>query len=138
MEVMMGFLDDVMKIAGSPLGGANQGGLIEHVLGLINNPGTGGLGGLIDQFKSKGLSDAVSSWISTGENKPVSGEQIQYALGADTIQKIAQKLGITDSEAAKSLATLLPQVIDKLTPNGSVPEGSLLEKGLSMLKQKIL
>lgn len=134
----MGFLDNVMKAVGSQLDGTNQGGMMEQVLGLINNPETGGLGGLIDQFKNKGLGDAISSWISTGENQPVSGEQITNTLGTDTIQKIAQQLGIPDTEVSRNLAALIPQVIDKLTPDGTVPEGSLLEQGLGILKQKFL
>lgn len=55
-----------------------------------------------------------------------------------TIQKISQKLGISDTEASKNLAALIPQVIDRLTPEGTVPEGGLLEQGLSILKQKFL
>ncbi len=132
----MGFLNDMMKAVGSQLGGTSQGGMMEQVLGLINNPETGGLGGLIDKFKNKGLGDAISSWISTGENQPVSGEQITNTLGTDTIQKIAEKLGIPDTEVSSNLAALIPQVIDKLTPDGTVPEGGLLEQGLGMLKQK--
>jgi uncharacterized protein YidB (DUF937 family) len=138
MEAVMGFLDDMMKSVGSQLGGTSPGGLMEQVLGLISNPEAGGLGGLIDTFKNKGLGEAISSWIGTGENQPVSGEQITNALGTDTIQKIAHKLGISETEVSRNLAALLPQVIDKLTPNGTVPEGGLLEQGLSLLKQKFL
>ena len=60
------------------------------------------------------------------------------ALGTDTIQKVAQKLGIPETEVSRNLAALPPQVIDKLTPNGTVPEGGLLEQGLSLLKRKFL
>ena len=135
----MGFLDEITKVVGDKfLGGASQGGLMELVLGLINNPQTGGLGGLVEMFKSKGLGDAVSSWISTGENQPVSNDQITSALGSNTIQEIAQKLGISGTDASNGLAALLPQLIDKLTPDGSIPEGDLLEQGLSILKQKLL
>jgi uncharacterized protein YidB (DUF937 family) len=135
----MGFLDEITKVVGDKfLGGASQGGLMELVLGLINNPQTGGLGGLVEMFKSKGLGDAVSSWISTGENQPVSNDQITSALGSNTIQEISQKLGISGTDASNGLAALLPQVIDKLTPDGSIPEGDLLEQGLSILKQKLL
>ena len=134
----MGFLDDIVKAgAGKLLGGAAQGGLMEQVLGLINNSETGGLAGLVETFKSKGLGDAISSWIGTGENNPVSGEQIANTLGSDKIQEIAGKLGISGSEASSGLAALLPQVIDKLTPDGKVPEGGLLEQGLNILKQKL-
>jgi uncharacterized protein YidB (DUF937 family) len=135
----MGFLDEITKVVGSKLGGGEgQSGLMEHVLGLVNNPETGGLQGLIQTFTNKGLGDAVSSWIGTGENQPVSGEQIAGALGNDKIQEIAQKLGISGTEASSGLAALLPQIIDKLTPDGKVPEGRLLQQGMSILKQKLL
>ena len=134
----MGFLDDMMNPVGSPLGGPSPDGLMEQVLGLIDNPETGGLDGLIDTFKNKGLGDAISSWISTGENQPVSGEQIAHALGTETIRKIAASLGVSDEEISRQLAALIPQVIDRLTPDGSVPKGGLLERGLHLLKQKFL
>ena len=135
----MGFLDDVVKAgAGKLLGGSGQGGLMEQVLGLINNSETGGLAGLVETFKSKGLGDAMSSWIGTGENQPVSGEAIANTIGSDKIQEIASKLGISGSEASAGLAALLPQVIDKLTPDGKLPEGGVLEQGLNILKQKLL
>jgi uncharacterized protein YidB (DUF937 family) len=135
----MGFLDDVVKAgAGKLLGGSGQGGLMEQVLGLINNSETGGLAGLVETFKSKGLGDVMSSWIGTGENQPVSGEAIANTIGSDKIQEIAGKLGISGSEASAGLAALLPQVIDKLTPEGKLPEGGVLEQGLNILKQKLL
>lgn len=135
----MGFLDEITKVVGSQLlGGASQGSLMEQVLGLINNPQTGGLAGLVEMFKSKGLGDAAASWISTGENQPASGDQMASAFGSDKIQEIAQKLGISGTETSSGLAALLPQLIDKLTPDGSIPEGDLLEQGLNLLKQKLL
>ena len=135
----MGLFDEITKVVGSKLlGGSAQGGLMEQVLGLINNSETGGLAGLVETFKSKGLGDAISSWIGAGENQPVSGEAITNAFGSDKIQEIAGKLGISGSEASNSLAAILPQVIDKLTPDGSIPEGGLLEQGLNILKQKLL
>jgi uncharacterized protein YidB (DUF937 family) len=136
----MGLLDEAMKMAGGALLGGKeqgQGGLMESVLGLLNNPETGGLAGLIETFKGKGLGDAVSSWISTGENQPVSGDQIQNVLGSGQIQQIAEKLGVSTTEASGGLASLLPMVIDKLTPQGTLPEGGLLEQGLGMLMQKL-
>jgi len=80
----------------------------------------------------------MSSWISTGENQPVSGDQIQHALGSDLIQQIAQKLGGSKSEVSGNLANLLPDIIDKLTPTGKLPEGDQLSQGLEMLKKSFL
>ncbi len=136
----MGLLDGVAKgLLGKVLGGStSQNPLMDIVLGLISNPETGGLQGLIQTFKEKGLGDAMSSWISTGENQSVSGDQIQHALGGNFIQQIAQQLGSSKSEVAGSLANLFPDIIDKLTPTGKLPEGNQLSQGLEMLKKSFL
>ena len=136
----MGILDEMAKgLLGKVLrGGSSQNPLMDIVLGLITNPQTGGLQGLIQTFKEKGLGDAVSSWVSTGENQPVSGDQIQHALGGNFIQQIAEQLGSSKSEVSGSLSNLLPQIIDKLTPSGTLPEGDALNQGLNRLKKDLL
>ena len=134
----MGILDGIMKeVGGKIFGGEAPGGLLEQVLGLINNSQTGGLSGLVEQFTSKGMGGLVSSWIGPGENQPVSGEQIAQTFGNDKIQEIAQKLGISEADASGGLAALLPQMIDKLTPEGKLPEGGLLDQGLTFLKKSL-
>ncbi len=136
----MGLLDGVAKGLLSKVlgGGSSQNPLMDIVLGLITNPQSGGLQGLIQTFKEKGLGDAMSSWISTGENQPVSGDQIQQALGGGFIQQIAQQLGSSKSEVSGGLANLLPDIIDKLTPTGALPEGDQLLQGLEALKKNFL
>ena len=136
----MGILDEMAKgLIGKVLGGgSSQNPLMNIVLGLITNPQTGGLQGLIQTFKEKGLGDAVSSWISTGENQPVSGDQIQHAMGGHFIQQIAEQLGSSKSEVSGSLANFLPDIIDQLTPTGKLPEGDQLSQGLEMLKKSFL
>lgn len=134
----MGLLDEITKAVGGEIaGGGNQEGLMDQVLGLINNPGTGGLTGLVEKFNNQGLGDAMSSWISTGENQSVSGSQMEQAFGSNAILDIAQKLGVSGSDVTSGLAALLPKVIDGLTPEGKVPEGGLLDQGLNLLKQKL-
>ena len=136
----MGILGEMAKgLLGKALGGgSSQNPLMDIVLGLITNPQSGGLQGLIQTFKEKGLGDAMSSWISTGENQPVSGDQIQHALGGNFIQQIAEQLGSSKSEVSGSLSNLLPQIIDKLTPSGTLPEGDALNQGLNRLKKDLL
>jgi uncharacterized protein YidB (DUF937 family) len=133
----MGLFDSILGQVGDAISGgtgSEHGGLMEAVTGLINNPETGGLNGLIDSFREKGMGDSIASWIGTGQNLPISGEQIQSVLGNEQVQAIAQKLGISTGDASSGLASILPQLIDRLTPNGEVPEGGLLEQGLAMLK----
>ena len=112
-----------------------QSGLLSSIMDLINQHG--GLPGLLQKFQDSGLQAQVPSWIGTGANAPVSGEQVQGALGADVISQIAAKLGLAPEAASGGLAALLPQLIDHLTPNGQVPEGNdLMAQGLNLLKGK--
>ncbi len=128
----MGLLDTVIGALaqGGAGGGGGQADLLRVVVGMLGNdaPG-GGLGGLISKFQQGGLGDVVASWVSTGQNLPVSADQVHQALGSDTIASIAQQLGISHGDAAGQLAQMLPQVIDRLTPNGQVPAGGLGDVG---------
>jgi len=112
-----------------------QGELLSSVIGLIGNSGE--LSGLLQKLKDSGLEDQVASWIGTGENQPVSGDQIKDALGEETVEQVAQQSGIAPEHAATGLAQLLPQIINQLTPNGQVPHEDLLREGLSLLRGKL-
>jgi len=101
---------------------------------LINNPQTGGLQGLIQSFQDKGLGGVVASWVGTGENLPITADQLTSVLGQNHLQEMAQKVGLPVEGLTEKLSGLLPQVVDQLTPNGKVPEeGSLLAQGMGML-----
>ena len=130
----MGLLDNVLGGLAANAGG-NGNGLVDTVTQLIGQY-PGGLGGLVQAFQRGGRGDVVNSWVSTGANLPVSGEQIQQVLGQDMIGQLAGKLGTDPQQAAGGLADFLPGLIDQLTPNGKLPEGGdLLSQGLGMLKK---
>lgn len=134
---MMGLLDSVLSMLGNKApDGSAQGGLFEQVISLMNNPEIGGLSGLISKFEQGGLNEIVSSWVGTGANAPVSGEQITNTLGIDKIKDIAGKMGMSNGQVSDGLANLLPQIVDKLTPNGQLPDGNALEQTLGSLLQK--
>ena len=136
----MGLLDGLMgSVLGKVLGGGQQrNALMDMAMGLLNNPQSGGLSGLMDKFKAAGLADQAHSWVGTGQNMPISGEQMHNVLGADMIQKIAAQLGIDPSHASEGMAHLLPNLIDKLTPNGAVPQSeSELEQGFARLRKLV-
>ncbi len=131
----MGMLDSVLgQVLGgaasqqqqpsAPGAGMGELGGLAGVLGslLANSGGQGGLGGLVSKFEQAGMGDVVGSWIGKGENQPVSGDQLENALGSDTIANIAARLGINAQSLLPMLATMLPVLIDQLTPNGKVPE----------------
>ena len=83
---------------------------------------TGGLANLVKTFQKKGFGDIVNSWVSTGKNLPISPDQIQKALGFGTVKNLAGKLGLSHTDAASQLSSLLPTLVDKLTPNGKLPQ----------------
>ncbi|MFM2345064.1 MAG: hypothetical protein RLZZ210_1677 [Pseudomonadota bacterium] len=86
----------------------------------------GGLDGLKNLLEQNGLAEQVQSWIGTGENLPVSAEQIQQALDSNgTLSELASKANVTKETASELLSNIIPNVIDKITPNGSLPEGGL-------------
>ncbi|MCY0938250.1 YidB family protein [Streptomyces sp. H34-S4] len=102
-------------------GGAQAAGGAGGAGGAGNNP----LGGLMDMLTKSGLADQAQSWVGTGDNQPVSGAEIAKALPDETLAKVAEQAGVTPQDAADQLAQALPQAVDKLTPEGSVPSGSL-------------
>ena len=102
------------------LGGVVGAEMITVVNGLIEKHG--GVQGIMNQFQQQGLGATVKSWVSTGPNDPVSPEQVHQALGADTIRDLATKTGLSTSDLLNKLSAILPQAIDKLTPNGAVPK----------------
>ncbi len=126
----MGLLDDVL---GQVAGGGQNAGLARAAMEMLGGKGSGGLAGLAQMFGQKGLGDVVSSWISTGANQPISAEQLQGVLGNDVIGQLAAKAGLSPQAASGALAQMLPDLVDKLTPNGTV-QGSPLEQALGMFK----
>lgn len=116
----MGLFDTLL---GSVLGGGDKTQLLTNLAtSLITNHSSGqGLGGLVQQFESAGLGHIVQSWIGTGQNLPVSAEQIQQVLGNQFVQQFAQQHGIDINSASATIARVLPQLVDHLTPNGQTP-----------------
>jgi uncharacterized protein YidB (DUF937 family) len=95
--------------------------------------GNAGLAGVVDAFTKKGLGNMVSSWIATGPNPPVSASQVNDVLGNDVLREFAAKAGVPQSQAGGLLASLLPTVVDQLTPKGALPETNELESALGGL-----
>ena len=126
---------DILNTIKSAIGGGaddKQNDLMATVMNLVGGK-SGGLDGLISQFASKGLGDVIGSWVGTGSNQAISPDQIQSVLGSDQIKNIAAKLGMDTNAVTSQLSNLLPQVVDKLTPDGKVPEGDIMSKGMDLL-----
>lgn len=128
----MGLLDNLGNQAAGTEAGA--GGLAGSLLQMIQNQ-PGGLSGLVQSFHDKGLGGLVSSWVSSGPNPAISPDQVTHVLGSDQVKELAAKAGINPEIASGAIAALLPSLVDKLTPNGAVPDHSnVLEMATNMLK----
>jgi uncharacterized protein YidB (DUF937 family) len=116
----MSLLDTIGSLLGkSPEGGGQQ-ALITTALEFVNNQ-PGGLNGLIDRFKEKGLGDVVSSWVSNGENQPIAPDALHGVLGSQAVTDLAAKAGVQPDQVTGLLSQILPHVVNAATPEGTVP-----------------
>lgn len=135
----MEILDQIGDLANNLLGGSQgqANSLLNLVMQILGDSSRGGLSGLVQNFQRNGLGDVISSWIGTGQNLPISPDQLRSGLGGDTLQRLASQAGISPNEAGARLSQLLPNLIDKLTPGGQMPEVGALEQVLSALQSRI-
>lgn len=129
----LGDLAAMLGQGGAGAQGGGQGGqaaLLQLVLGLLANNGQGGgLAGLMEKFQSAGLGEQVNSWVGTGQNLPVSPEQLGSVFGQDQISQMAEKMGLSTGDLGTQLSQLLPQAVDQFTPGGQAPAGGLGDLG---------
>lgn len=111
-----------------------KGAMVQVAMDMLDQHG--GLSGVLDRFKEGGLAEQVASWVGKGENLPISAEQIAGVLGNGPLAEMANKVGLDPDTLSAQIAEHLPNIIDKLTPDGEVPaeSGNLLSTVLGMLK----
>jgi uncharacterized protein YidB (DUF937 family) len=131
----MGIIDDVTSKVRGMTGGENS-GLVTGIIEMLSNRETGGLAGIIQSFQQKGLGEIISSWVGKGPNAPISPNQVKEGLGNERMQQLSARAGTSTDETATKLSTLLPEIIDKATPEGNVPEGGILDKGLDFIRNR--
>jgi uncharacterized protein YidB (DUF937 family) len=129
----MGILDGLLGAVTGKSGGGAEAQILNAVVGML---GSGGLNSLVDSFAKNGLGDIASSWVGTGQNLPISPDQIVKGLGQQQVGQIAQKVGLPTDQVSQLLTQILPNAVDKVTPSGSIPTDDLLQQGLSMLLGK--
>lgn len=105
--------------------------IAQAAMSLLSSSGggsaSGGLDGVLGALRSKGLGDVVSSWVGTGANRAISPEQVQSALGQDKVSQFAKQAGVSGNEATAALAGMLPGLVDKLSPDGRLPDAKGIE-----------
>lgn len=125
-----------MLAQGGGAGGGGLGGMLGSALGGGGGAGAaggagglGGLAGLVEQFTRHGMGDVAKSWVGTGQNMPVSPDQLGQVLGGDTLGNLSHQLGMNQGDLLGQLSQMLPQVVDKLTPQGQIPQGDVQGMG---------
>ena len=118
---------------GELLGQGSQGGqadLLKLVLSMLASDGQGGgLAGLVRSFQQAGLGEQVNSWVGSGQNLPVSADQVSQVFGQDRMADMASRMGLSTGDLGTQLSLMLPQAVDQLTPGGRMPEGGLGDLG---------
>jgi uncharacterized protein YidB (DUF937 family) len=125
----MGLFDDLLRNAlGSeardPAGQSQS--LLEGLVSMLQEPQVGGVEGLARIFQQRGLGQEADSWIGTGQNRPITPDQLTQALGSQRVESLASQLGLGKIAGAAAIAALLPVLIDKLTPDGRAPQTASL------------
>ena len=111
---------------GNLAGGGTQGKLITVLLSMLASGKFGGFEGFLKQFNNNGMQNQLASWISTRPNETISSTQVEQALGPDGVQEIAEKAGVDQTQAAQGLADIIPQLVDKMTPTGTMPQQDVI------------
>ena len=123
MSIFDSIVDRVLGAGGAS---SPMGGVLGSILGGGNQGGTGGgLGGLLGQLRGAGLGPHVDSWISQGQNQPVSPQQLGNAFGEQQVNTWASQAGMQSHDFLSQLSQHLPRAVDAMTPDGRLPEGRM-------------
>ena len=124
-------------LLGQVLGGrGGRGGLGDMIGGALGGA-PGGLGGLLGQMERAGFGEQARSWVGRGQNMPISPEALGQVFGQDGIDEIARRAGLTPQEASDGLSELLPEVVDRVTPDGQVPDADQLLQSVDDLGRRL-
>ena len=137
----MGLLDGLLgSVLGGMAGPQNQaqggGQLLQMVLTMLQQ--NGGIEGLLAKMQQAGYGNQAQSWIGTGQNQPVPPDALSQIFGQGQLADIARQLGVSRDDAAGGLARALPDVVDRMTPDGRIPEDTndLVAQTLARLRQQ--
>jgi uncharacterized protein YidB (DUF937 family) len=131
-QVLMALMPVVLQLlsnrgaTGASGAGGGIGDVLGQVLGGSGRGAPGGLGGLLEQLQRTGFGEQADSWVSRGANKPISPDAMTQIFGQHGLEQISRQAGISPEEASRGLSALLPEVVDRVTPDGKLPDASAL------------
>ena len=131
----MGLLDSIMGMLGK--GGGKD--VMSQLATMLTGKGGDGMGlsRLLDQFKGAGMGDKAESWVSNGENQSLDPDEVEKAIGSERLAKMSKQTGESVGALKTDLSKMIPEAVNKLTPDGKMPNpGDLMNmvKGLDLGK----
>jgi uncharacterized protein YidB (DUF937 family) len=128
---LLGGLTGGSKATGGGGGGASMLAALAPLLGSLL--ASGGLQKLLSQFQAQGMGAKANSWLSTGQNEPLTGEEVRQVVGEDKVREAASRLGVSEDEAASDLAELIPKIVDNASPEGQLMDEQTLDDAFGKL-----
>jgi uncharacterized protein YidB (DUF937 family) len=129
-----GILMALLPVLLSTLAGRQGGGAVPPGPG---GSAAGGLGDLLEQFRRRGYGAQADSWVGTGSNLPISPDVLGQVFGRDGLARIAAQAGLSEDEASSGLSQILPDVVDRVTPNGRMPDADALLASVQDLRRRL-
>lgn len=127
---LLGYLASREGTGGGQVGAGSGGlgGFLQQVMGgeappanQVSAAASGGLGALLQRFEQNGYGNVVNSWIGQGQNQQISPDELHEALGPQAVNDLSQHTGVPRNELLSQLAQALPGIVDRLTPQGRIP-----------------
>ena len=119
-----------------PAGGGGLGDILGQVLGS-GSSSAGGLAELLERFQRAGYGEQVRSWVGTGQNMPLPSDALESVFGRGGLAEIARRAGLSEQDTTRGLSQLMPEVVDRVTPEGRVPAADSLLASVDALARRI-
>lgn len=142
LPVVLAMLSNRGSQRGGP-GQVSRGGGLDDLLGQVlggaagGGGSAGGLGGILAQLQGAGFGEQADSWVGRGANKPIPSDAMSQIFGTDGLEQISRRAGLSQDDASRGLSELLPEVIDRVTPEGDLPDDDALTSRVADLARRL-
>lgn len=135
----MSLLGDVVSTSGvSGARPTRRPALLDELFQMLGTDDVGGgVTRILQDLREAGLDDALSSWVSHGRNQEISADELRRGLGAKRVRRLAQAAGLSEAATAGIVADLLPAIIDRVTPDGTLPRPADLRRAVARLAKRL-
>lgn len=99
----------------------------------------GGIGAVLKRFQQQGYGKQAQSWLAIGDNEELDEHAVEEVVGRRDLADMAQRLGVPETEVKQAFAEIMPQMVDRLSPQGDLPQQAdeVLDEGIQTLEREI-